>query len=212
MANLSCNPGTLPRSLASGHSPHAVCFTPATLIQSLEGLRQRVLEQLDSLEMLVRQRPALSPNLDLGEALSQSLERKRAALEETERRLKAQAQRQEKEWAGLLSQLEADRRLLAEAWERIEQERTASAGQQVHAQGHSQHRTQGQAHGPQKRASATVAPHDATAAARTAPADPNLDQPQGQEILRQFQTLSSDVRRNAENRRDARDSGRRPES
>ena len=56
-----------------------------------------------------------------------TLELKAAELAETERRLHDQAERQEKEWSASLIQLESDRRLLAEAWERVERERIAYA-------------------------------------------------------------------------------------
>ena len=114
-----------------------------------------------------------------------------AELEETER-LHAQAERQEKEWAASLTQLEADRRLLAEAWARVERERIAySSGPEPHQQSHAP----GQ--GPREGAPTSLSRAGAPVAARSAPADSDLNHPIAQAILRQFQTLSSDVRRNA---------------
>ena len=215
MANHLRNPGTSPWSAESGASAKPAALAGAALIASLEGLRQRVLDRLDSLELLTRQRPAFPPGMEPGEALSQALELKQAALEKTEHRLKAQALHQEKEWTALLAQLEADRRLLAEAWERVEQERIAStgaSGRHDHPQAHSEHHSPGHKHGPRSRAQPTISHGNATVTTRSTPADAEPDHPLGQEILRQFQTLCSDVRRNAEDRREARDPGRRPES
>jgi hypothetical protein len=215
MAQHLPNPGTLPWSSESVGSPHSASLAPAARIESLEGLRQRVLERLDSLELLARQRPTFPTELEVGEVPSPTLELKQAALEETEHRLKAQALRQEKEWTVLLAQLEADRRLLAEAWERIEQERIASSGssgQNDHSEAQSHHHPLGHRNAPRKRVQAKVSDSGTTATARSAPAEASSDRPLGQEILRQFQTLCSDVRRNAEDRREAPDSGRRSES
>jgi hypothetical protein len=141
--------------------------------------------------------------------VSEALELKRSALEEREHGLEAQAKRREEEWAASLAKLEADRRLLAAAWERIEQERIASAsGATAHPQTHSH----GQSHGLQKTAPAAH-PHPAARAipiSATADSEPN--HPRSAAILRQFQTLCSDVRRNAEDRRDFYAQGRGPES
>jgi hypothetical protein len=130
-----------------------------------------------------------------------------AELDETERRLYAQAERQEKEWSASLTQLEADRRLLAEAWERVERERIAHTGA---SEPHHHSHAQGQ--GPQQGAPATLPHVGAMVTARSAAADSDPNYPVAQAILRQFQTLCSDVRRNAEKRRNCRSEGSRPES
>jgi hypothetical protein len=198
-------PGTIPRGSGSSSWPASAHLAPAALIQSLQWLRERVLERLDALETLTQQRSASASAVGENSDLERALERKRADLEETERRLCTQAERQEKEWRTSLAQLEADRRLLAEAWERIEQERIAylSASEPHH---HSHPHGQGSPRG-----SPATRPHTgALVTARLANPDPN--HPVAQEILRQFQTLCSDVRRNAEDRRDSRPAGKRPES
>jgi hypothetical protein len=213
MADDVPSPGTRLSGPGSGSSPASARAVTSALIQSLEGLRERVLDRLDSLETLVRQRPASAPATAEGVSMDPTLARKLATLEETEHRLKAQAERREKEWTTALAQLEADRRLLAEAWERIEQERIASCGGSgVQPNVHSQIASPGAAHGLQRGSQATL-PHAASGVgARSAPALSDPNHPVGQAILRQFQTLCSDVRRTAEDRRESREPGRRPES
>jgi hypothetical protein len=186
---------------ASADSAHSA------LIQSLQSLRKRVLERLDSLETLARQQSASAPEAGACAGVKRNLELKLAELEETQRRLDAEAERQEKEWSASLSQLEADRRLLAEAWERVERERIADSGA---SEPH--HHSQAQDQGTQKGASATFPHAGALVTTRSAAADSDPNQPVAQAIRRQFQTLWSDVRRNAEERRDSRSAGRRPES
>jgi hypothetical protein len=137
--------------------------------------------------------------------LERSLDLKGADLEETERRLHAQAERNEKEWRESLAQLEADRRLLAEAWERLERERIAYSGA---SEPH--HLAHAQSQGPQNGSPATLLLAGASVMARSAAADSGPNEPIAQAILRQFQTLGSDVRRSAKERRDSRAEGRRP--
>jgi len=165
----------------------------------LQRLRERMLERLDSLETLARQRSASAPAAGESAGLERALERKLADIEETERRLRTEAERQEKEWIASLAQLEADRRLLAEAWERVEQDRIAySSAAEPH------HRSHVQGPGQQNGVRATL-PHAGTLVrARSAAADSDPNQPVARVILRQFQTLCSDVRRNAEERCDSR--------
>jgi len=165
----------------------------------LQRLRDRVLERLDSIETLARQRSASAPAAGERAALERALERKLAEIEETERRLRTQAERQEKEWIASLTQLEADRRLLAEAWERVERDRIAYANA---AEPH--HRSHAQGQGRQNGVPATLPHAGALVTARSAAADPDSNHPVAQVILRQFQTLCSDVRRNAEDRCDSR--------
>jgi hypothetical protein len=164
-------------------------------MQRLEWLRQQALQRLDSIETLARQRSASEPAETESAALKRTLEQKLADLEETEHRLHAQAEGREKEWKAALAQLEADRRLLAEAWERLERERIDEFGASEQDP-----RLRAQAHGdgPQKRAPAAPPPEGALAIASA----PN--QSAAQAILRQYETLCSDVRRNAKNRRNSR--------
>lgn len=207
--------------LSSGKSPRGADpsaawdsfeFSPSSLVESLTGLRQRVLERLDELETLVQERP-VSASASADEGQDELLERKQVALEEAENRLKAQAERQDKEWAALLNQLEADRRLLAEAWERIEQERIEAVGLPVDQAGtHALSRSLGHGHGLQRRGTAPLSNPTGRAAGRSTPSESDPYHAPGQEILRQFQTLCSDVRRTAAERREPRDKGRRSES
>ncbi len=99
----------------------------AMLMQSLQSLRERVLERLDSLETLARNQSACTPARGTSADQERVVELKAAELAETERKLQDQAERQEKEWSASLIQLESDRRLLAEAWEHVERERIAYA-------------------------------------------------------------------------------------
>jgi hypothetical protein len=186
---------TVTRGPESRSSPERAHSAPCELFQSLQWLRERVLERLDSLEALARQRTAAE-----GESaeLARNLVLKKTELEETERRLCAQAERRENDWNASLSQLDADRRLLAESWELLERERIASCGaSEPHHQG------RGQSPGPRK--SAPPAPPQSGVLATTQSATHHLDQncPVTQAILRQFQTLCGDVRRNAEERCDS---------
>jgi DNA repair exonuclease SbcCD ATPase subunit len=192
-------PGTVPPGPESGSRPGSAHAPPSALIQSLQELRERVLERLDSLETLAQKRSACAPAAGESASLARTLELKRAELEETERRLCAQAERQEKEWSASLTQLEADRRLLAEAWERVERERIACSSA---IEPHHQRHTQGP--GPQKGAAASLPHASALTVARSATADSDLTHPIAESILKQFQTLCSDVRRNADDRRDSR--------
>jgi hypothetical protein len=200
-------PGTIPRGAESRSWPASAHSAHSALIQSLQSLRERVLERLDSLENLARRRSASTPAAGASGGLERTLELKLAEVAKTERRLHDQAERQEKEWSASLTQLESDRRLLAEAWERVERERIAHFGA---SEPHHHGRAQGQ--GPQKGAPTTVPRAGAMVAARSPAADSDSDHAVAQAILRQFQTFSSDVRRNAEERRDSRSEGSRPES
>jgi hypothetical protein len=187
-------PGTMPRPAQPGSWPALVA--PAALIRRLERLRERVLERLDSLETIARAESTSPCATGATADLQQDLEQKLADLEATERRLHAEAERREHEWSASLTQLEADRRLLAEAWERIERERMAYASGAAPVQrGHDHART------PESRIPATLPPAGALVTARPASAESEPNHPVAQAILRQFQTLCSDVRRNAEERR-----------
>jgi hypothetical protein len=207
MLNEIQRPGTIPRGPDFRSWPASAHSAQSALFQSLQSLRERVLERLDALEALARGRSASAPAAGGSAGLERTLELKLAELEETERRLHAHAKSQEQEWSASLTQLEADRGLLAEAWERVERERIAySSGSEPHHRGHAQ----GQ--GPQKGAPATLPHAGALVTARFAGADSDANHPVAQAILRQFQTLSRDVRRNAEERRDSRSEGSRLES
>ena len=192
-------PGTKQRSPESRTGPAPTYSAHSALIQSLQSLRERVLERLLSLETLAQSRSVSAQGSAASAERERTLDLKVAELAETERRLDDQAARQEKEWSASLIKLESDRRLLAEAWERIERERIACSSQ---SETHHHGRAQGQ--GLQK-GGLTDLPHaGALVTARSAAADSDMNHPVTQAILRQFQTLSSDVRRNAAERRDSR--------
>jgi hypothetical protein len=169
------------------------------MIEHLERLRQRVLERLDSLEALAQEQAAGARTTGGNPGLEADLMRKLADLEDAERRRRAEAERQERDWRESLARLDADRRLLAEAWERVEQERIAySAAGAPHQRAND--------HGPPvpNGVPAALAHPGGLVAARSAAADSEPVHPITQAILRQFQTLSSDVRRNAEVHRGSR--------
>lgn len=192
-------PRTIPRGAESrpwpalAHSPHSA------LIQSLQSLRERVLERLDSLETLARGRSASAPAAGASAGPDRTFELKLAELAETERRLHDESEHQEKEWSASLIQLESDRRLLAEAWERVEREQIACS-----SASEPNHHIRAQGQGAQKGAPAARPHAGALVTARSSAANSDSNHPITQAILRQFQTLCSDVRRNAEERRDSR--------
>ena len=165
----------------------------AMLMQSLQSLRERVLERLDSLETLARNQSACTPARGTSADQERVVELKAAELAETERKLQDQAERQEKEWSASLIQLESDRRLLAEAWEHVERERIAYASvSELHPN------SRAQSQGQQQSAPANPPRAGALLTARSNAADSDSNHPVTQAILRQFQTLSSDVRRNTQ--------------
>ncbi len=191
-------PGKIPRGGEPRSWPSSAHSAPSALFESLQRLRDRVLDRLDSIETIARQRSASAPSAGASAALERALERRLADVEETERRLHALTERHEKEWSASLTQLEADRRLLAEAWERVERERIAYANA-----GEPHHRSHAPGQGPQNGVPAALPPAGYLVAARSAVADSDPNHPVAQTILRQFQTLCSDVRRNAEERCDS---------
>jgi len=171
----------------------------AWLIQDLEWVRELVLERLSSIETLARERPAsAAPVREIGE-LEDSFKRKSAELEETRRRLQDQAEQEQHDWDASLSQLEDDRRLLADAWERVEQERIDSMSAP-----HENPALQSQGHNPQTTGS-TGLPHSAASIPiRSTGTDADPCNPVAEAILRQFQTLCRDVRQSAKGRHAAR--------
>jgi hypothetical protein len=194
----------LRRSTVPLTSPEARPWPPpvhplqAALIQDLQLLRKRLLERLEAIESMVRHRPVSSAVPREIAGLERALQAKQAELEETQSRLRAQSDRQETEWQAVLAQLEEDRRMLAEAWERVERQRIEILSTpQAHPP------TQPQGTGARMTA-ASQRPHQTTSIPmpiRSPATDGNAITPVAQTLLRQFQTLCSDVRRNAEGRR-----------
>ena len=108
---------------------------PGDLLRGLEKLREALRERLDALERLARERPELQaePRDRLngddfddvgGDEAPEGSPRERdlmqtiRELEERQARLVADARRREHEWLTAMEQVENDRQLLAEAWER----------------------------------------------------------------------------------------------
>jgi len=171
----------------------------AWLIQDLEWVRELVLERLNSIETLARERPASAPpGREIAE-LEDAFKKKSDELDETRRRLQEQAEQEKQDWNASLSLLEDDRRLLAAAWERVEQERIDSMS--VPQENPARH-SQGQ---DRQTTTSTGLPHAALSIPiRSAGSDSDPCNPVAQAILRQFQTLCRDVRQSARGRRDAR--------
>jgi hypothetical protein len=152
----------------------------SALIQGLERLRACFEQRLSRIEALARDRPQPSV-LDRTE-LEQELERRIAECEQSQLRLRAQNDRHEQEWRTTLEQLEGDRTLLADAWERLERERlegaTGPAPQPIHR--------------------SPLAERTSPKQVRPEPAE--TDDQVAHAILKQFQALRNDVRRNAKRR------------
>jgi hypothetical protein len=153
------------------------------LIQGLERLRESVEQKLYRLETLARERAAEAvpdaPELDL------RLKQRIADFEEAQLRLRAQTERREQEWRTALEQIESDRKLLAEAWEQLENERLEeTASTRTQQAGRPPLASRGNA--------PPLRPHPEVV-------DPSNDQV-AHAILKQFHALRNDVRRNARQR------------
>jgi hypothetical protein len=155
------------------------------LIQGLERLRECVEQRLVRLESVARERaaaPAHQPS-----ELEQELQHRIAEYEEAQARFRTQAERREQEWRAAVEQLEGDRKLLAEAWERLERERIETPAAAPGT-------------GPGR---APAAGREAAPPERPRPRPETADPAQDSvtlAILQQFHTLRSDVRRNARRR------------
>jgi DNA repair exonuclease SbcCD ATPase subunit len=155
------------------------------LIQGLERLRESVEQRLVRLEAVARERAALP--VPEPSDLERKLQQRITEYEEAQVRLRAQAERREQEWRASLEQLEGDRKLLAEAWDRVEHERIEGmAAAQGPAPGRSHTTERAAATAPQGRP-------------RPESADPANDSVT-LAILQQFHALRNDVRRNAKRR------------
>jgi hypothetical protein len=192
-------PETVADGTVGGSRQTPVLSDTCVLIQSLHRLRERVQKRLDALEILAREQISCGSAVGDSTGQARSLELKRAELEEAERQICARAERQEKDWTAAMTKLEADRRLLAEAWERVERERVAHSGA---AETHDRSCYQGP--GRQQR-TLVGRPHaDALAEPRSATAESDSADPVPPPSLRQYETLCSDVRRNAVARSESR--------
>jgi hypothetical protein len=148
----------------------------ASLHQGLMLMREHFHRHLDAIEALARERAPRSTG-DLA-AREQQLQRRLAGLEQLQVRFEAESGRWERERKAMIEQLEQDRRLLSEAWERLEREQVKTAPVAAES----------------GRSTAAGTP---PAWALAVPTPGRQEQPVAEEILRQFQSLRRDVRRNA---------------
>jgi len=167
--------------------PHAL---PSGLIHNLEELRTCVLRRLESIEALARRGSGL-PSVEITRT-EQMLRQRIEELELERSRSLADLISEDPSGKQLLTQLEKDRQLLAEAWERLERERidaiaAGSLARPAAPAHHHPHPAEG------------LALHGAPAARPTAAAAETVN-PVTESILRQFQTLCSDVRRTTDAR------------
>ncbi|MFO0907588.1 MAG: hypothetical protein U0794_04370 [Isosphaeraceae bacterium] len=173
-SGLATNDPREPRTRRAGRTD------PASLVEGLERLRDSIFLRLEQLEALVEENAALA-GLDPSDR-EQALRERVALLEAAQARLMAEVKRREQEWQELLTQLEDDRRLLAEAWEKVER-----------AQLEVQPATPAQ---PVRPVPMAVGEHAAPQGYRP-PVSTPPDDLTTREILRQFQALKNDVRRSA---------------
>lgn len=148
----------------------------AVLVQGLDRLRETLFQRLDALEALAMEQAALLQQ-DVTER-EETLRERVATLEAALARLQAEIKRKEQDWQSRTQELDADRRLLVESWERLEQERLDTP-QSV----------------AQPRPSIPERPPTPQPVYKPAGAD-DADDPVTRSILRQFQALKNDVRRN----------------
>ncbi|HEV3165236.1 MAG TPA: hypothetical protein VGZ22_14515 [Isosphaeraceae bacterium] len=154
------------------------------MLQRLEHLRTQVHQRLDAIENLVRERTRRGSN-DI-RAQSDPLTQRAQDLQRAESRLRTEAERWKQERKASVDQLERDRLLLAQAWERLERERVQQA-MRPPAEPQPQ---------PIPARQAGILPMPSADASRT---DPGLEE----EMLRQFQSVRRDVRRNLDEPRSA---------
>jgi hypothetical protein len=158
------------------------------LIRDLEDLRSAVLRRLGAIEEVARRRRDAAAN-EISR-LEDTLTRKIEELERERGRLRAGAEQEQAGGQQLLAELENDRRLLAEAWEKLELERIeASSAKSPLPVQHPRASDPPQAHS-----------HPQPSQTPRGPAGSAPDNPVAETILRQFQTLCNDVRRTTEAR------------
>jgi len=177
MANVTPeNSVAQPKVDAKGHTTSA----RLALIHSLEELRQRLHREINDLEAAVHERAQERAKL-LHDRAAQ-LEQRANDLEHAHVHITNESDRWESERQSMIAQIEKDRRLLAEAWERLEREQVKSFGGVQTA----------------ARPATVAAPSEAPAPRPvTHSPSPASDRPVAEEVLKQFQSLKRDVRRNA---------------
>lgn len=153
---------------------------PVSLAASLERIRACVHRWLDRIEGELD--GILAPPTAAVGVAAEELDRARRELEERGEAMRAEAERREREWREKLEALEHDRRLLGEAWDRLERERLSAAA-------------------PARPPADPPVAERAAPATRVAPAGDDRDDAVDRTILRQFEILRQDVRRKAEAQR-----------
>ena len=163
----------------------------AALAGGLERIRTTVLERLDRVETTVKERASRAPlqepelvarDSDLKRRAAEiqqrqtELQQRTAEMDEAQRRTRTERDRWENERTTMLEQLEHDRRLIAEAWERLEREKLEN---------------------PEPARAATAlrngtSDRQAVKVSRLVVAS-NEENPVAQAILRQFQAVRRDV-------------------
>ncbi len=161
---------------------------PSGLVNNLEELRGCVLSRLESIEELARRCSSI-PSIEVART-EQMLKQRIDELELERSRVSADLITQEPIDGQLLTQLENDRQLLVDAWERLERERidalAAGSVARPAQPAHHSHPVEG-------------LPMHSSPAPRSA-ATAEAANPVAESILRQFQTLCSDVRRTTDAR------------
>lgn len=174
-AGVNHEPGTIrPR-------PGAARPDTVALAQGFERLRDALLQRLEVLESIAAEHAALSDFTPSDR--EQILKERVSTLEASLSRLQAELKRRDQEWDEQILLLDEDRGLITEAWDRLEAE-------QIQGTGHSSEAA---------RESAPVG-HVPNGPAYRPPAPDESNDPVAKAILRQFQSLQGDVRRNANGR------------
>jgi len=155
---------------------------PTALAQTLERLREELLQRLAVVESVAMEHVALS-GYDPSER-EQILRERASTLEASLSRIQAELKRRELEWEEQLESLQHDRKLITQAWERLEEEQI-------------------QAGTPASVSPREAPPPDRAATTSATYRPPTPDESNDQvtkAILKQFQALQGDVRRNAKGR------------
>jgi hypothetical protein len=153
----------------------------SALIEGLERIRERFHRHLDAIEALAREQ--IPPGMQDVLRLEDELRHKAGELESAQLQMQSRIDRWERERQEMIEKIEHDRRLLAEAWERLEREQIKNVAATP-------------VRDPVRETSAPAA--QAAPAPMRSSVDSDHDQPVAEEILRQFQSLRRDVRRTAE--------------
>ncbi len=175
-------------------SPSDAPIDPNLILARLEQIRQGFHRGLDRIESLARERLSASNGESEGLGSFGHSAAWRQELEEVRAQLQAEADRWEQERDAQVEAIEHDRQLLAEAWERLEREQIEAAASASRAP------PRGTTQNSQATTSRLSPPTPPTATTTPTPrttSNPNSeDSAVSQAILRQFEMLRRDVRRN----------------